>query len=457
MARKPARSKLRRPKSKPKPKSKRPGRKPAHKAAPKKVARKPARPVRRPPPRWESASRNLVLLGHSDQGGRADGTQVMVNGGYAYVAHVFSGGVTVLDVRDPRAPKPVNFLPVHPKSWSIHLQSFGDLLLVVEEYDFFKATVQNYYAASIADIHSSKFGANGVDYSAGLRVYDIKDRAKPRPIGFMPTEGLGLHRLWWSGDRYVYATALLDGYTDHILLIIDLADPARPTPLGRWWLPGMWKAGGETNQFEGRVALHHAIVAGDTAYAAWRNGGVTLLDVMDKSAPKLIAHRNWSPPFAGGTHTALPIPDRSLLVVADEATGDIAKEPLKYTWMLDIRAPRNPITIATMPVPAERDYFKKGGQFGPHNLWENRPEGFRSSTTIFATYQSAGLRVFDIADQYRPREIGHFVANPPAQWLDPRANMKRVLHSSDLYVTKDGLVFVTDYNAGMHILQWNGE
>ncbi len=35
---------------------------------------------------------NMRILGHSDQGGRADGIQVMVSGGYAYVGHVFSNG-----------------------------------------------------------------------------------------------------------------------------------------------------------------------------------------------------------------------------------------------------------------------------------------------------------------------------------------------------------------------------
>ena len=30
--------------------------------------------------------------------------------------------------------------------------------------------------------------------------------------------------------------------------------------------------------------------------------------------PKLLAHRNLDPPFGGGTHSPLPLPDRNLLV-----------------------------------------------------------------------------------------------------------------------------------------------
>ncbi|MDE1991430.1 MAG: hypothetical protein KGI75_02965, partial [Rhizobiaceae bacterium] len=170
-----------------------------------------------------------------------------------------------------------------------------DELLVVEEFDFFKLEVKNYYGQSMENTPREQFGRNGEDYSAGLRVYDLSDPGNPRSIGFMPVEGFGLHRLWWVGERYVYATAMLDGYTDHILLIIDLKDPTKPVEAGRWWLPGMWRDGCETNNWNGRVALHHAIVENNVAYASWRNGGVTLLDVADPSAPRLISHRNWSP------------------------------------------------------------------------------------------------------------------------------------------------------------------
>lgn len=403
--------------------------------------------------RLESA-RGIKLVGYTDQGGRPDGAQVMVNRGYAYVSHPFSGGVTVIDVRDPRQPKPTRFLPVHARSWSIHCQAFENLLLVVEEFDFFKLQVTDYYGKSLEGVTREQFGTNGVDYSAGLRVYDISDPAAPRAIGFMPVEGFGLHRLWWAGGQVVYATAMLDGYTDHILMTIDLTEPSHPRELGRWWLPGMWRAGGETNEFSGRVALHHAIVAGGTAYATWRNGGVTLLDVADPVRPRLIAHRNWCPPFGGNTHTALPLPDRNLLVVADEASGDVSTEPTKYTWVLDMRAPENPVTISTMPIPADQDYVAKGGQFGPHNLWENRPDGFVSSQYVFATWQSAGLRVFDLKNPFRPEEIAYFVPPPPDDWVDPRNDIKRVLHSCDVYVQRNGLIYLTDYNAGLYILEW---
>ena len=47
---------------------------------------------------------NISFVGHTDQGGRGDGVQVMVNRGYAYVGTRVSRGVMVTDVRDPRIP-----------------------------------------------------------------------------------------------------------------------------------------------------------------------------------------------------------------------------------------------------------------------------------------------------------------------------------------------------------------
>ena len=176
----------------------------------------------------------------------------------------------------------------------------------------------------------------------------------------------------------------------------------------------------------------------------------------DKARPVLVAHRNWSPPFAGGTHSALPLHDRGLLVVADEAVGAVDQEPLKHCWVLDIRTPANPVTIATMPTPADQDYRRIGGQFGPHNLHENRPGSFRSSTTVFATWQSAGLRAFDIGNPFRPEEVGHWVPPAPAAWFEPMRGRAKVVHSADVFVAADGLAYLTDYDAGLYILQWRG-
>jgi hypothetical protein len=417
-------------------------------------------------------SKNVDLISQSDQGGRPDGVQIMVHRGYAYIAHIFSNGFSVLDVRDPRNPKPVAFVPAFGKNWNIHLQTHEDLLFVIDEFNFYAAEAfaheESYYTQSVEEsikkAGANPFGQRGVDYSAGFRVYDISKPETPRQIGQLSIEGLGCHRMWYCGGKYAYVSALLDGYTDHIFMIVDVSDPTRPAEVSRWHLPGMWSAGGEqpTWQKGDRVALHHAIVARDIAYGSWRDGGLTLIDVSDAAKPKLLAHRNWHPPFGGGTHTAVPLTDRvpgpkDYVIVADEAIADNCADQVKYVWVVDVRDKTNPVTVATFPTPTEQEYCTLGGHFGPHNLHENRPGSFQSSDLMFATYQNAGVRVFDTRNLLRPEEVGYYVPSGDIDtWVDTRPDRPRVAHSADVFVDAQGIMYVTDFNAGLHILEYKG-
>src|ERR1700722_7251856 len=196
-------------------------------------------------------------LGYSDQGGRPEAVQVMVADGYAYLGQ--GHGLGVLDVTDPRAMSSVFYRPVlGEKTWAGHLQVHGDLLLANEEIDsaFFPPSSPR----------PAMFGTDGVDFSAGMRVYDISNRAEPREIGFMPVAGCGVHRMWYDGGRYAYASALIDGDNDAIFLSVDLSDPTNPVEVGRWWVPGMWEDGGEKPSWTSHYALHHPIVKDGIAY-----------------------------------------------------------------------------------------------------------------------------------------------------------------------------------------------
>ena len=66
-----------------------------------------------------------------------------------------------------------------------------------------------------------------------MAVYDISKPDEPRQIGFMPVEGGGVHRIWYTGGRWAYASALIDGFSDYILITIDMADPTKPVEAGR--------------------------------------------------------------------------------------------------------------------------------------------------------------------------------------------------------------------------------
>ncbi|MGB8117125.1 MAG: hypothetical protein WA756_00420 [Pseudolabrys sp.] len=407
-------------------------------------------------------ARNMRVVGHSDQGGRPDGVQVMVHRGFAYVGHMFSRGFSVIDVRDAKNPCAVNYVAAPPNTWTIHLQTHDDLLLVINAKDMFAAAEfadeRAYYSGALGKTVGTAEASRVRDWSAGLAVYDISTPDNPRRIGFMAVEGGGIHRIWYTGGRWAYVSVLLDGFTDYIFMTVDMSNPAEPREAGRWWIPGMNLAAGETPSWQPtrRYGLHHAIIHGDTAYAAWRDAGMVVLNIADRARPKLIVHRNWSPPFGGGTHNCLPLPDRDLLVVLDEAVLDHQDDGLKLVWVFDNRARENPVSISSFPTPAEADYKAKGGHFGPHNVHENRPGSFISSQLIFATYQNAGIRVFDISKAFAPKEVGALVPPQPATLADTRPNRARVIQSADVFVDAKGLIYATDYNAGLYVLEFTG-
>jgi hypothetical protein len=298
---------------------------------------------------------------------------------------------------------------------------------------------------------------NRKKFRSGLSIHHISKPGEMREIAFLEIPGFGVNRLWWTGGRYAYLAVHFDGYTDHVLAIVDLQNITKPEIVSKWWLPGMYRAGGEPNTLQTgtRVALHHMIVAGDVGYGAWRDGGFTIHDLSDKSKPKLLSHLKWSPPFPGGTHTPLPLPGRKLAVVADEANAEKCAKGLFHTFVIDCRTPENPVPISTLPTPTGRDYCGPG-VFGPHNLHENRPGSFQSEEMVFATYNVAGVRVFDLKDQFAPKEVASWIPPTPKKLIDPRPNVSLAAKTADIYVQKDGLIFASDWNGGLNVLQYEG-
>src|SRR5439155_20455003 len=115
-----------------------------------------------------------------------------------------------------------------------------------------------------------------------------------------------------------------------------------------------------------------------------------------------------------------------------------------------------PLQNSAFQTPAEQDYCKKGAKFGPHHLHQTRPGSFQSSALISATYQNAGVRVVDIRDPFAPKEVAHFVPPAPEKMVDPRPSRPRIIQSNDVYVAPDGLMYLTDVNDGLTILQYKG-
>src|SRR5882672_6649668 len=137
------------------------------------------------------SARNISLVGYSDQGSRPDGVQVIVHRGFAYVGHMFSDGFSVLDVRSPRKPEAVAFVPMPKNTRSHHIQVADDLLLAINGPSIWTlAQFQDqskYFANTLTDSLD-----RDLSFAAGIRIYDIRVPSEPREIAFMPISGLGV-------------------------------------------------------------------------------------------------------------------------------------------------------------------------------------------------------------------------------------------------------------------------
>ena len=373
--------------------------------------------------------RGFELIGHCDLGGTGDGMQIMRNGDVLYVGHMgdFGVGTSVVDIGDPRRPRVLRQIAV-PKGTHSHKLQLADGLLLANHEQY-------------------PYGV-GLPESAGLLVYDVSRAAEPRRIGFLPIDGLGVHRIWYAGGRYAYASARQKGFHNRILITVDLVDPAAPRLSSRWWWPGQRDGERETLPDQSDISAHHVIVRADRGYAGYFDAGVVVFRVRTDGSLELISALSWAD-RAGGhphTHTAMPLGERKLLVVTDEAIEPNCEGARKDVHLVDVSNEAQPRELSRFPVPAG-DYCSRGLRFGPHNLHENRSGTFRSDHVVLVTYFNAGLRAYDTSDPLQPTEIASYVPEAPRG--------QPAVQFNDVLAGDDGLVFITDrVRGGLYILRW---
>ena len=370
-----------------------------------------------------SSAKDLAVLASSDLNGRGDGMQVVRHGDALYVGHTGTSGAgtSILDVSDPRFPRLVAQSDAPANSHTHKVQVADDLLLV--NHERFPYRVR----------------ATG-PVSAGVAVYRLDDPLAPEQVAFWECGGLGVHRIVWTGGRYAHMSATPARFRDRIWIVLDLADPARPVEAGRWWWPGQADDEQPTWPSGQRWAAHHALLDGDRGFLGFDDGGMVVLDVADLTRPRTLGRLDWG---GGATHTCLPLVGRQAVAVTDEQQHDGPNAPERTIRIVDVSGELR--VLSTVPAP-EGGFDRLAGRFGAHNLHENRIGSYQSSRLLFATYFSAGVRVYDVRDLAAPVEVAHWVGPTPAGQPVPQTN--------DLWVDHDGLVWVTDrIGGGLTVLQ----
>jgi hypothetical protein len=300
---------------------------------------------------------------------------------------------------------------------------------------------------------------------AGLEVFDVSDPERPRSVSFFDTSGAhsrGVHFVWFVDGEFAYLSTGMpdfepgDPKDDQIVLVLDLRSPARPREAGRWWLPGT-RSGEEPARrhpkHDSGFRAHNVNVypqRPDRAYVGYLDGGVVILDIGDRSRPRLVSRLDYHPPLPGFTHTVLPLLGRGLLAVTDEATRDACADHPKRLWLMDSSTETNLVPVSTAPMPPADEFCRRGGRFGAHNLHENDPveTAWRSEDFLVGAFFNAGVRVYDVRDAFQPQEVGQFV--PPA----PPGSQAGAIQMNDAYVDEQGLVYALDrFTGGLYVLE----
>lgn len=370
-------------------------------------------------------SKNTQFVSHIDCPG---GGQVWVDGTTLYIGHMRSpSGTTIIDVADPRNPRLLTVVDV-PEGWHSHKVRVKDGIMIVNH---------------------EKLGQTGdAEFGGGLAIYDVSKPAAPKLISKWLTGGRGVHRYDFDG-RYAYISPTAEGYVGNITMILDLNDPTKPEEVGRWWIPGQWKAGGEEYPWDNWVSprCHHPMRMGNRLYVSYWHHGFYILDIEDMARPKVISHLNTSAAFPHPTHTCLPMPQplmgRNVMVVADEDVAKLWPAAPSFAWVYDITEERLPIPISTMRVAG---IDVDGSPQPPMTGCHQPSERFKGTIIPFAWF-AQGLRFFDIADPFAPKEVGHFIPDTPPGADRPSSN--------DVTIDDRGLVYLVDRINGVDIVETN--
>ena len=290
----------------------------------------------------------------------------------------------------------------------------------------------------------------------GISTWDITDPISPKLLNEFSTgeTGSGTHHNYYDGGRYAYLDA---GFSDQLrmenpgrthgngLMIVDLSDPENVTEVARWHVPGQLY-GEETEYKKYWFAGDHAAWTGSHGapstpvrveeggrygYGGFGHFGMITFDFRDIRNPQPVSYLQWDFETIGSIpyHTVLPIVDgngrfNNTLIGVPEAMQSDCREPYKPVQVIDVSDPANPEVVGLFrrPDPPEdapyEDFCLSRGRFGTHNSHSFIQPGRSNPNLVFTTHFNAGMRVTDISDPTKPREVAWFLPSRGGEMED---------------------------------------
>ncbi|GAC1441493.1 MAG: hypothetical protein NVSMB55_09450 [Mycobacteriales bacterium] len=414
--------------------------------------------------------KNFRVVGHTDLGNRGMNSPVALAGSCAYLGDRSydgprrHGGIAILDVSRPSAPKQVGLIP--PRQYSTQREMRADSglgLLVVEDYSPY--------------IGSARTG--GTSYSGNdLQVYDIaKDCTQPRLISTYDFGARAPHEFFlWKDPKH---PGRVLAYVTHAiyapdLSVIDLTDPTAPRLISTYMSPQQEASGlqddvpvSHPTRATPSSYIHSIAVSDDgtRAYVGNWDYGTFVADtsgLADPAGPPVIRPLSALPlDYGANVHGNVPIPGKPYGVMVQEEYAAAGRScPFGWLRIADMTDP-TALKLAGQYKLPENDCGKAqaaNGTFTAHNQ-----TNFPSLTLL--TWYSGGLRAVDTTNPDKPVEAGVFVpkATQPAPALrDARlffAGSKNDRRTGAMWsypVVKDGLIYVVDIDLGLYILRYTG-
>src|SRR6266850_789357 len=402
---------------------------------------------------------------------------VRVYDGIAYMAGYNSPqtlfGILIADIRDPGNMKPLSFIPCNPGTRCNYLRVNRQKKILMFNHD------------NDARGNPTRVPV-GQKSKSGLSFYDVADPARPKELAFVPFAPDGQGHGLDADNRYAYSCGQYSpDLNREALVIVDYNDRNAIKQVGTWHVPGQMKGEQygalDRNGPDGKpqiIQCHEIVYYNDRLYAAWRDAGMVILDVKDRTAPKLLATYDYVPPFHGGflgaAHTSLPVVVRTgehpdLVVHTDEifdcppGFGRILDvSDLKNPEVVKGERPANVVLLSTFRFDYVSDNFDQqrksficdgdgpGGRSGTttHLPWFDQ----RSPSLVYVTWYDEGVRAMDISNPFAPVFVGHY--------LSPRftAPGRTDRHTRDIFQDPDtGLLYVTDGNGGgLMVVRYTG-
>jgi hypothetical protein len=408
----------------------------------------PAAALAQAPASYPAEASHMTLVGHVALTSGGEGYAMKLAGSrrLLYVAHE-SGPecLSIIDVTDPAHASIVRTIETaSPVVRCNSLDVNGNILVVAAE--------------------TKKQGEPG----GGFRVYTLDDPTNPKLAAYFDTTGphsRGAHHVWLSDEKTVNATMGAPDFTpnrsedDEYFRTVDISDPAHPKPVGDWWYPGQ-RAGDAApaprdlpmaEMTANAVRSHDMTIYPshpNRAYVGYLDEGIVILDISDRAHPKMVGNVRYVGPF---THTVLPLFSRNLLFTTEEATADNCGDDPKRMTVWDDSDEAKPRLLSVVPYAADSaSLCKRGGRFGPHNVYENKPYGpsWHSDRYVVTTWFGGGVRIFDLADPSNPKEAAYYV---PATPVD---SPKHAPQLNDVFVDDRGYIYSGDrFTGGLYILK----